>query len=808
VSKGATFCCAAGNDYASTDAYVPACITIPGCIVVGSVNSALIHSSFSNTGSSLDVSAPGESIYSCKIGDGYRYLSGTSMATPHISAACAMILLAHPGYSPSQVESALKNLCADLGDTGYDVIYGYGVPDLTPLILSEPSSVLIDAPSASLALGEGMQLTATVYPLTADSTVTWASSDAAVATVSATGYVTAVAPGNAQLTATTINQVVGSFDLTVLYDPAESISVTAPETEILVGISMQLTATVYPATADQTVTWSSSDGSSLGVSSSGHVTAYQPCTARITATAANGVSGYVDVTVLRASGDFIIGTPRTSTPVGVTFQLYPQIPVSVSNETRVWSSSKPDVMTVDANGIVDPLSPGNVRITLTVGGLVGFVDLVVTDVVPASITITSPASGAVLKQGSLALLRATVLPADANQAVQWSVSDPAILDLKPWAEVWPNGLGTATLTAKTVNGLTASVQVTVVPSDPSSITVTSPKATMKVGEVLSLTATTSPLGSNPEVTWTSSNPNVATVSKDGKVTGVGHGNVCITGTTVNNQTASVYLYVGPRMVETGITIGKLEKRQLTIVDNVGAIVWASADASIAKVSSTGEVTGVKPGTTSVTASVDGETFSCEVRVSKPIITNTSLTLTVSKKQYVAVDYTGAKIKWYSSRSSVASVSSNGLVTARHPGTAVITASVDGYKLKCTVTVKANAHSYPVDKSARNYDYGASMALSKVYYSSSGSTLYLELYLVNNYSKTTIYRIKMLYLYVYDDETGTLLAQKKFTNLYTNLKPGKMKKMTFRFTGSALKTKNYELRLRSQSVYLEGTLLLK
>ncbi len=366
--------------------------------------------------------------------------------------------------------------------------------------------------------------------------------------------------------------------------------------------------------------------------------------------------------------------------------------------------------------------------------------------------------------------------------------------------------GSARITATTVNSLTATVSLTVIRRNPSSFTVNAPKLTLKVGELLVLVPNISPSDANPAVTWASSNENVATVSSDGKVTGVGHGSVRVTGTTVNNLTASVDLYVGPRMEATSILIGKKEKYQLTVADNVGAVTWSSANSSIAKVSSTGKVTGVKPGTTYVTARVDGETFRCDVRVSKPILSNKSLTLTVSKKATLSVDYTTKKIKWSSSRSSVASVSSSGKITARRPGTAVITATVDGYKLKCKVTVKANAHSYKVDMSAKNYSYGASMALKKVYYK--GSSIYLDLYLVNNYSKTKIYKIKTLYLYVYDENAGTLLAKKKFTNLYVNLKPGKMKKLTFRFTGSATKKKNYELRLRSQIVSVKGTMTLK
>ena len=55
------------------------------------------------------MAAPGSSIYSTYKSAGYATLSGTSMATPHVAGAAAMVLSTHPGFSPSQVESHLES---------------------------------------------------------------------------------------------------------------------------------------------------------------------------------------------------------------------------------------------------------------------------------------------------------------------------------------------------------------------------------------------------------------------------------------------------------------------------------------------------------------------------------------------------------------------------------------------------------------------------------------------------------------------------------------------------------------------------
>jgi Zn-dependent metalloprotease len=104
------FIAAAGNDANNNDvnpAY-PASYASDNIISVMSVSSTGARSSFSNYGQqSVDLAAPGSSIVSCKLGGGYQYMSGTSMATPHVVGACALLLSLNSGYSAQQVKHAL-----------------------------------------------------------------------------------------------------------------------------------------------------------------------------------------------------------------------------------------------------------------------------------------------------------------------------------------------------------------------------------------------------------------------------------------------------------------------------------------------------------------------------------------------------------------------------------------------------------------------------------------------------------------------------------------------------------------------------
>ncbi len=78
-------------------------------IAVSATNSSDGQPSWSSRGPEVDLAAPGNSIYSTYKSGGYATLSGTSMATPHVAGAAAMVLATHAGFSPSQVESHLES---------------------------------------------------------------------------------------------------------------------------------------------------------------------------------------------------------------------------------------------------------------------------------------------------------------------------------------------------------------------------------------------------------------------------------------------------------------------------------------------------------------------------------------------------------------------------------------------------------------------------------------------------------------------------------------------------------------------------
>jgi hypothetical protein len=98
----------------------------PHCMGIAATTHNDTFASFSNYGPECDVSAPGDTVWSCENGGGYSYKSGTSMATPHVSGLATLMLSFDPSLSPDQVEQILKDTADDKGPQGWDEQFGWG----------------------------------------------------------------------------------------------------------------------------------------------------------------------------------------------------------------------------------------------------------------------------------------------------------------------------------------------------------------------------------------------------------------------------------------------------------------------------------------------------------------------------------------------------------------------------------------------------------------------------------------------------------------------------------------------------------
>ena len=232
------------------------------------------------------------------------------------------------------------------------------------------SSVTLSKTELTLTEGDSETITATVKPDDAtDKTVSWSSSDPAVATVDG-GKITAVKEGTATITAKAGDKT-AACKVTVEKKTiaVESVELDKTELELTEGDSATLVATVKPDDAtDKTVTWSSSDPEVATVDG-GVVTAVKEGTATITAKAGDKEAA-CEVTVKKktvAVESVELDKTELELTAGDSATLVATVkPDDATDKTVTWSSSDPEVATVDG-GVVTAVKEGTATITASAG---------------------------------------------------------------------------------------------------------------------------------------------------------------------------------------------------------------------------------------------------------------------------------------------------------------------------------------------------------------------------------------------------------------------------------------------------------
>lgn len=129
VANGTLVVAAAGNSGTATGdtdtVNFPAKYT--NAIAVGATTSSGVRASFSSTGPAVDIAAPGASIKSTYLNNGYATLSGTSMATPYVAGNLALLKQANPTATITELRNILQSTATDLGVSGVDTWYGHGL---------------------------------------------------------------------------------------------------------------------------------------------------------------------------------------------------------------------------------------------------------------------------------------------------------------------------------------------------------------------------------------------------------------------------------------------------------------------------------------------------------------------------------------------------------------------------------------------------------------------------------------------------------------------------------------------------------
>ena len=248
------------------------------------------------------------------------------------------------------------------------------------------------------------------------------------------------------------------------------------------------------------------------------------------------------------------------------------------------------------------------------------------------------------------------------------------------------------------------------------VTVTFGSATIRVGQATDAFA--AGLDQNGAamgigtVTWSTGSPSIATVGPTGAVSSVAIGQVSIVA-TVGTRTGSALLTIIPVPVASvsiappsvNLVIGTTQQLTATTLDSVGnaltgrVVTWATSDSTKARVSTSGLATAVAAGTATITATSEGKTGTSVFTLALPPVATVAVAplaasvafgatqaLTATLKDAGGNVLTGRTVTWSSSNTSVATVSSTGVVTGVAQGTATVTAESDGRSGASAVTI--------------------------------------------------------------------------------------------------------------------------
>lgn len=509
--------------------------------------------------------------------------------------------------------------------------------------------------------------------------------------------------------------------------PATGITVDKTATTIVKGATDKLIATLVPADANGTITWSTSDSSVATVSSDGTVTAVKNGTATVTAKCGD-LSAQTKVTVINPlKAITITGTTHSikkgqTTQLGLTYD-----PADTTDSVAAtWTSSNTSVATVSKTGLVTALKDGSTTIKATVGNVSSTYDIAVKEVKLTGIKMEEKA---LIHKGDTKALTVEYTPADTtdDKTVAWSSSDSTVASVDNNGIVTAVKPGSAVITAK-VGNYQATCAVTV---DAPLKEIVPEKAIIdmvkKQTANIAYSVVPADTTDSKDVTFTSSDETVAKVNSDGKVTAKKAGQATVTITGANGIKATVTVNVSEIPVNEVVLSAQDEiieagaKKVITATlkpenntDDNQDVTWTTSDEKIAKVvvdkddSHKATIEGIAAGSAVITATAaNGTKAECTVKVPKHITSITlpgAVELTRGTSTTLNVTITPADtdddttVTWKSSDSDVVKVDEKtGMVYAVKAGKADVTATtkaVDNATAKpftatTTVTVKEN-----------------------------------------------------------------------------------------------------------------------
>jgi|GEM_PF-1931786 len=415
-----------------------------------------------------------------------------------------------------------------------------------------------------------------------------------------------------------------------------------------------------------------------------------------------------------------VTAPSPSLAAGGTLQLT-ATPRDASGNTVpqfvVWSSSAEAVATVSASGLVTGVSAGPVTIRAVAGTVTGTIDLTVTPVPVASVTVVPDAFQ--LQVGQTREIAATTRDAAGGaltgRAVAWTALDAGVATVTAAGVVQAVSVGQGRIVA-TVEGKADTATVTVVPVPVGAVTIVPDAFQLQVGQTREIAATARDANggvlTGRAVAWSALDAGVATVTAAGVVQAVSVGQGRIVA-TVEGKADTATVTVVPVPVASVVIVpdafqlqvGQSREIAATARDVVfnpltgRAVAWTALDPAVATVSAAGVVQAVSVGQGRIVATVEGKTDTAVVTVIPIPVASVSIVpdafqLQVAGTRQLAATardaaggvLTGRAVAWTALDAAVATVSAGGEVRGVSAGQARVVATVEGKADTALVTV--------------------------------------------------------------------------------------------------------------------------
>jgi uncharacterized protein YjdB len=633
----------------------------------------------------------------------------------------------------------------------------------------------LSATSITLSQGATQQLRAT-YNGTYDGDVKWTSSDTSYVTVDENGVVTAVknTTGDVTVTAslTNSNGVTLTADCLVVVEPALNSFDLDPKGDdgkynmsMFVGDSTTIKAVIKQTITNAPLSWTCStvnssvftvtqatDGKSAVITATGvgvadliveNTVSGDRKTIRIT------VRSYIESISLKNT-ELSVPMYKEGYNMGKSDVSY--TPTNATDTTLIWTSSDTSVATVDEDGYITFVNAGIVLITVRPeNNPSGVMASCLLTIVGSANKISLSETDITMQVGESHSILVDYSPINTTAELTWTPTgnDAASVTIsydedRKIATINGKAPGVVYVNISSPQTGIDSIKVTV--KQPATAIALSPKSLIvKTGDTAQLKATFTPANSTDTLTWSSINTGVASVDKDGVVTGVKEGTTFVRVQSYNGTVAGPTEIVQVTVQDglKGVSLDSIAKTvkvgesiDLTPIFNPATaydktMTWTSSNSSIATVAASGEsdakVTGVKQGVVLITgtATDGGYTVSCLVTVEAAVKTTAETKVTVSPTtKYLAVGKTcvitatvtgssNKKVKWSSSKKKVATVNSSGKVKAKKIGTTYIKAKAkdgSGAFARCKVRVVRKAKKLKLNKYSAKMLVGGTMKL--------------------------------------------------------------------------------------------------